>query len=316
MPTRKIQLIAGTTYSVSLPKQWVLKNSLKEQDEIELLERDDRTLLINAHASNKKELDEISLNIDEYVDNIEEIILGLYNLGVENINLFSKTEITKPIKALIRKAITQMSGTEIAYEDKQKIHIRVLLDKNRIDVLQAMYRSSLIIEAMAENISGELNIDELKINENEIDRLYQLVSKIITLSLVDSAILKSSGIEHSTFIPSYFLIAKRLENIGDCFYALAKYVEKTGSKLDVKEDALSFLTDEIIRGTKYLLGKQKELFKKSEQNEVADIGKKIKLVKDNHAQNLLEQIIRLIIDIQEEIINISFYGQLIRQKVI
>ena len=40
MQRRKIQLIAGTTYSVSLPKDWIRKNNLKENQASFTIARD------------------------------------------------------------------------------------------------------------------------------------------------------------------------------------------------------------------------------------------------------------------------------------
>ena len=37
MYRRRLQLIAGATYTVSLPKEWVLKNNLKEKCEVETI---------------------------------------------------------------------------------------------------------------------------------------------------------------------------------------------------------------------------------------------------------------------------------------
>jgi len=56
MHRRKIQLIAGTTYSVSLPKEWVRKNNLKEKNEILFYEKNDRTLVISPYAIEGKKL--------------------------------------------------------------------------------------------------------------------------------------------------------------------------------------------------------------------------------------------------------------------
>src|SRR3989344_430802 len=110
MHRRKIQLIAGTTYSVSLPKEWVRKNNLKEKNEISIYEQNNRTLVISPHTIERKKLDEISLDIDEYASNIDQILFAIYYLGIDHIDLFSKKELTKDVKSIIKKTITHMSG--------------------------------------------------------------------------------------------------------------------------------------------------------------------------------------------------------------
>ena len=115
MHRRKIQLIAGTTYSLSLPKEWVKKNNLKEKNEVMISEKNDRTLVISPELINEKELNEISLNIDDYIADIDQILFAIYYLGIENVNLFSKKEITKEIKTRIRRALNHMTGVVVSH---------------------------------------------------------------------------------------------------------------------------------------------------------------------------------------------------------
>ena len=69
MERRKIQLIANSTYTLSLPKQWVKDNKLKERDEILVHEQNDKTLLLSPDrlGAGKGEINEISLNVDDFL---------------------------------------------------------------------------------------------------------------------------------------------------------------------------------------------------------------------------------------------------------
>ena len=268
MHRRKIQLIAGTTYSVSLPKEWIRKNNLKEKNEILFYEKNDRTLVISPHAIERKKLNEISLDIDKYISNIDQILFAVYYLGIENISLFSKKELTTDVKSRIRKTITHMSGTEISYEDKQRITLNVLLDKSKVEIFQVLFRISLIIESSISNILEQLNINEIRINENEIDRLYHLTAKIVSLSLIDSNILYSSKIKNVSLIPAYFLISKRLENIGDNINHLSEYLHKTKVKFENKEEILNFVKMELNRSISYIMSKPSKIFQKIKELEL------------------------------------------------
>ena len=316
MHRRKIQLIAGTTYSVSLPKEWVRKNNLKEKNEILFYEKNDRTLVISPYAIEGKKLNEISLDIDKYISAIDQILFAVYYLGIENISLFSKKELTKDVKSRIRKTITYMSGTEINYEDKQKITIKVLLDKSKVEIFQVLYRISLIIESSILNILEQLNINEIRINENEIDRLYHLITKIILLSIIDSNILNSSKIKNVSLIPAYFLISKRLENIGDNINHLSEYLHKTKVKFENKNEILNFAKTELNRSISYFMSKSTNIFQKINVDNLRIINDYILKSKDKTIQNYLEDIIRYVVDIEEEIVNISFYNQLILEDVL
>ena len=314
MHRRKIQLIAGTTYTLSLPKEWVKKNNLKEKEEVMLSEKNDRTLVISPELIEDKELNEISINIEDYIANIDQILFAIYYLGVENINLFSKKDITKDVKTRIRKALKHMTGIVVSYEDKQKMTIRVLFDKSKAEINQLIYRISLIIELSIKNILEQPEMEEIQMNEDEIDRLFHLMTKIVSLSLVNSSILQSSKIDNVSHIPSYFLIGKRLENIGDNIYHLSGYLMKNKADFENKKLILEFIMDELGRSVKYINSKSEKIFEKISQDSLRKVYDAISKIKDKTVSSYLEDSIRYLADIEEEIVNISFYNQLIHEN--
>ncbi|RLJ00332.1 MAG: hypothetical protein DRP06_02215 [Candidatus Aenigmatarchaeota archaeon] len=314
MHRRKIQLIAGSTYSISLPKEWVKKNKLKEKDELLIYEKDNKTLLLSSHSIKRKKINEISLNIDEYLSNIDQIIFALYYLGIENINLFSKKELTKEVKTKIRKALAHMSGTEISYEDKKKISLKILLDESKVNICQIFYRINIILELSLSNILDELDLEEIRLNENEIDRLYHLGTKLISLSLTDSKILHSSKIKNISLIPSYFLISKKLENIGDDIYRLGEYLNNHEICFEHKKEILTFIKNKLDREVSYLRHKTAKIFEKTKDDDFKKINNLISQINNKTIQNYLEDITRYIEDIEGETVNISFYKQLLQSS--
>ena len=318
MERRKIQLIAGTTYSVSLPKKWVKKNSLKQGNEISIIEKSDSNLVISPRSFKEKKLNEISLNVDDYmggegnIQNLSPILFACYYIGIEKITLFSKEILSKNIKTKIRKTLLNMSGTEISYEDEQKITIRVLLDKSKIEFSQIIYRIGILIEYSILNLTNQLNINEIRLNENEIDRLYHLAAKMISLSLIDSNILDSSKIKNNSLILSYFLMSKKLENLSDTIYYFSEYINKNKTKTDNKK-IFDFVRNEINRGVKYIVWDHLFIFERIGGEKLDNINELISKIKDKSMQRYFEDIIRYLKDIEDEIVNISFYSQLIRK---
>lgn len=315
MEKRRIQLVAGSTYSVSLPKEWVIANRLKEKNEVLIYERQDKTLVLSANPVEKMQMREIELNIDEHPQDIHQIIYAVYYLGIETIVLTSEKDLTKEVKTRIRKTLARMAGTEINYEDKRKIVIKVLLDHSKVEIGQILYRLNLLIEFSLDNISSDPNLAENEFTENEIDRLYHLLAKIITLALIDSNILHSSGINNVSLIPSYFLMSKKLEHIGDNASYLGEYLHENNLEVPDKE-VVEFLKLEFHRATSHLMKKDNEIFDKIPFFEVEVQEKRIQKIKDSRARGYMENILRLLVDIEEEITNNSFYNQLIEEKVL
>ena len=80
--------------------------------------------------------------------------------------------------------------------EKDKLTIKVLLDKSKIDIYQLFYRLHLIIDSEMDEITHEASKETIMFYEREIDRLYHLSTKIIKMSLVDTNVLASSKIEN------------------------------------------------------------------------------------------------------------------------
>ncbi len=314
MYKRRIQIIAGSTYSISLPKGWVTKNKLKEKDELTILEKDDNNLIISSNL-NEKNINSLSLNIEHY-KNIDRISYACYYLGIETIEILSKKGFSKEERRKIKKSINHMIGVEITTEENNKITIKNLLDKTKIDLKQLLNRMNLLLSLTIDNILDELDINDININETEIDRLYHLATKIISLSLNDSKILSSSNIKNISLIPSYFLMCKKIENIGDNISHLGLHLKK--NKIDTKEyqEILKLIKLEINRSMKHVANDFPNIFDKIPEKERIEKKELICRIKDKIISDYLKDTLRYLKDIEDEIIQLSFNKQLIRQGVL
>jgi len=317
MTQRKIQLIAGTTYTVSLPKEWVKKYNLKEKSIVSIKELGDGTLSLSPSLKvSEKNRESIDLNIDNYGANIDQILFASYYLGFENITISSKTEIKNELRSLIKKAVVYMSGTEIVFEDLQRIDVKVLLDRSKINVDQILFRINIILNASINHIIDKLMVKDIERNEREIDRLYHLISKMISLASTDSEVLVQSKINDRSYILPYFLISKRLENISDYLNALAKYMKE--NKIDAKpfKEILESIGKRIDKYIKLLVNKEFALFKEKKYGTLLELEKNIQKLKGNNVRIYLNTIVRYLGDIEEEIINITFYRRLIKKNIL
>jgi len=302
MPIRKIQVIAGTTYSISLPKDWIIKNKLKEKNEISITENKNGTLTI--HPDNKKEntITSANIKIDEFITNIDQVIYSLYYMGIEEITLFSPKELTKQTRNTIRKTLETLSGAEISFEDKQKITIKILLDRTKVKIPQLLYRIALIIDSSLSTITEKFELNEIKLNEKEIDRLYHLISKTLNISLQDANILQTSEIKNSTLIISYFLLSKRLENIADSVNYLAEYLNQNKKTIKIEKELIENISKELSQHINHLLSKKTTPEKIKKNYEIS--------TEDETIQKHIRDIIRYLTDIEEEIFHITFYNQI------
>ena len=306
---RKLQIVAGSTYSLSLPKEWVRKLNLEPKQELMLGEQQDGNLLVSPKDL-KMVNEKMIVSVDDYVEDLHQIVLSLYYYGYSLIDFISSKEISNDTRNKIRKVLVNLSGAEIIFEDKKTVSVKILFDEDRLNIFQIFYRINLIIGASIDNLIGKFDWEEIKMNEDEVDRLYHFSMKIIQSSLTDRSILVSSKINNLKIVPSLFLISKKLENIADSIKKVARLVEKEGMKVKDMAGIFLIIKEEINRSALYLMGKQKKRFNKISQIEKDKVKLKISEIGSDSAKIYIERILSDLLDVQDEVVSIGFYNKL------
>ena len=65
---RKVQQTGGSSYIISLPKEWITKHGIKAKDTIGVLSQPDGNLLITPYMSTEKHVIERNFDVDEIKD--------------------------------------------------------------------------------------------------------------------------------------------------------------------------------------------------------------------------------------------------------
>jgi phosphate uptake regulator len=177
--TRKLQLIGGSSYMVSLPKDWVKANGLKQGDEI-VLEIEDS--VITLYPKGFKEDIKISkveiTDLKRYDEKfLKRFLYALYIQGIDEIVIKDK-RVTPKLIAKISEIVKSIIGIEII-DTRDKIVLRCLTITD-FDVYGVVKRMSQIVQTIIETIIDAIVkrdysfLSELKNLEEDTDRLYLL----------------------------------------------------------------------------------------------------------------------------------------------
>jgi phosphate uptake regulator len=305
MEKRKIQLIAGSTYSITLPKQWIINQGLHAGKEL-FIKQYSNELHLTAIENEIKSTKEIIIPLEKYSHIISNILFSSYYIGADKIIITSKKEIDRTIKRKIRKALHFMSGTEINKETHNTVEVIVYLDKKKVDVCSLLKRMCLILQFNTEELVGENNIEDVELNEQEIDRLYHLIHRITTLAMRDVEILKSSCIGNIMFIPSILKLASRMESIGDYQYRLSKILIKK----DIKDINNLELIHSNTKNMIHTITNSEDKIPIISEDRKA-IKNWIDNIKDDNIREMIGRINRNAIVLNEEAINLLYYKQYI-----
>lgn len=218
METRKAQLTGGSTFTVSLPKEWANEIELEAGDMLRLYHRD--RILIVEPAEENGEYWVIEVDIDGFPETkVRRTIQALYTTGFNRITLSSSTDIgdnRKVISATARDLI----GLETLESTETQITLQSLLDSATVSVEQSTIQLEQVARSMHEDAVTALLeqdddlADHVVERDNQVDRLYAMISRHFQRSLVSLRETEEFALDQSELY-DYQTTARQLERVGD-----------------------------------------------------------------------------------------------------
>ena len=221
---RKIQLTGGSTFTISLPIKWAREAGIKQGDELSLIQRDDKSLLITPVKAKKEQMNcaELTLIEDEELEGNFRFLIAHYLVGYDIVKLLSpkgfSAEERKWIKEEVRK---RLIGMEVVGESAREIILKSFLKYEDFTLQDAIRSMSKIIismhgDAIASLRKNDSNLaDDIIERDDEIDRFYLLIVRQLKAAMSDPELAKKIGVDRERESLGYRIIVKSMERIGD-----------------------------------------------------------------------------------------------------
>lgn len=222
MEIRRVQITGGSSYIITLPKEWVKSLNIKKNDQIGLITQSDGTLLVTPkidreHAQKLKEFDASNITSQNF---LLRRLIGAYITGYNTIEIKSQTRMSPAVKMTVRKFTETTIGQEIVEETDNLIVIKDLLNPSEMPFDRTIKRMHILVKGMHEDIISAIQRNDKKLAEdillrdNEVDRLHWLVARQHNIILQDVSFAEKMGITVELATTS-FLISRIIERIGD-----------------------------------------------------------------------------------------------------
>ncbi len=229
MEIRKVQITGGSSYIVSLPKDWVKSASIQKNDPVGLIAQPDGSLLITPKISGEPvpRVKEFEVNSGTDRAFLLRYLVGAYIAGYTSIRIKSRGRLPPFIRKLVRDFTQMAVGQEVVNETDDSITLKDLLNPSEMPFANTLRRMSVIVKAMQEDaITALRNHDALLAEDviardNEVDRLHWLIARQNHLILLDLTLSRKMNIPVGTAV-HYFLISRIIERIGDHATRVAK----------------------------------------------------------------------------------------------
>jgi phosphate uptake regulator len=217
METRKVQVTGGSTYTVSIPKEWATENGIDAGSTV-AFHPDGDTLVLTRETDEEHtegELDVSSLEGDDLV----RAVMTMYVSGFDVIVL-SADRITTDQRRFIRDATANIVGLEVLEETSDRVVLQDLLDSSELSIHNAITRMRLIATSMLKDAVTALVEDDADFahdvieRDSDVDRLWYLVSRIFRATLRSPTAAEELGLPRETCF-DYHSSARQLERIAD-----------------------------------------------------------------------------------------------------
>ncbi|HDD36138.1 MAG TPA: phosphate uptake regulator PhoU [Archaeoglobus veneficus] len=230
MDVRKLQLIGGSSYMISLPKEWIRIHNLSQGDEV-ILHVDENYIRLFPKKYSESEriaravVKEIPRHDEKF---ITRFVYALYIQGFDEITIRDKLLSPKFVNKL-SEVVRSLIGMEVIDATDNKVVLKCLATSD-FDVSGILKRMAQIIKGMMESIEENLRlkssneIDEIFKLEEDSDRLYLLAVR--QEHRLVKELSSPSKWNELRFVLGIRIIAKLFEEIADLLKDLAIYSAK------------------------------------------------------------------------------------------
>ena len=142
---RRLQLTGGSTYTMSLPKPWVLTNNLSARDGIRVEWRPTGELSLTPLDVPEEVKTLVELNLDGIPEGaLYDHLMGAYLSGAREISAKSENQFSREIRSEIRRFLRSTRGFEIGEQSETSVHLISLLNAGELPLHASLNRICLL----------------------------------------------------------------------------------------------------------------------------------------------------------------------------
>ncbi len=233
MDVRRVQITGGSSFVMTLPKEWIKSLNIKKNDPLGVFVQSDGTLLITPKMT-KEQLQRVIEFSMQHIPSQSALLrrlIGAYISGFTEITITSTTRLSLPVRTTVR-TFTQMTiGQEVVEETDTSIFLKDLLNPTEMPFDRTIKRMHIIVKGMYEDIIRSFQTKEKTLaqevlqREHEVDRLHWLVARQHNILLQNVSLAEKMGIT-TNFATTCHLISRIIERISDHIVRIAHNTPK------------------------------------------------------------------------------------------
>jgi phosphate transport system protein len=217
MEARKVQKAGGSTFTVSLPKEWA-EERLSSSDTVLLDLKESSVEIHLADESESKKVQRMDLR-PERLRNVRRVIAG-YISGVDEVVAAASSR--DEMQRFGRELSDRLIGLEVTERTEEELRAKNISDISQFSTRSVLRRVDGVLETMFDELvsgSGEV----LEEREQEVDRLQFLAVRQLHEAVEDTGKMKELGISSRSECLNLRLVFRDAERISDHLYFISKH---------------------------------------------------------------------------------------------
>ncbi|WP_331233603.1 phosphate uptake regulator PhoU [Natronorarus salvus] len=217
MEVRKVQITGGSTFTVSLPKEWASGLGIEAGTELAFFQDAD-SLIATPNDNTPEEVATVDISAVEETELVSRVIT-LYVNGFPEIVLEAEP-ITPAQRRAVRSVTNGLVGFEVSTETDGRIVLRDFLDSSELSIHNTVMRMRLIALSMLADviealIDGDASLARDVIGrDDDVDRLWYVTSRMFRAALRDPRAAAKLDVDRGTCF-DYRSCARQIERIAD-----------------------------------------------------------------------------------------------------
>lgn len=223
MEIRKIQATGGSSFIVTLPKDWIQANGLKKNDPVRLSKMSDGSLLVfpaSRETEGQKGVKVIDADGIAGETLLFRMLLGAYISGYGQIEVRSSKRLESAMVDAATHFIDTAIGVEIVEESTDRIVMKDLVDPREMKFPRTLERMKVLVRNMLTDVLDALELnnpsktENIELRDREVDRIEWFISRQTSMTLRDMSVVRKIGVEPTEVYRNY-TVSRVLERIGD-----------------------------------------------------------------------------------------------------
>ncbi len=237
---RKLQVVGGSTLTVSLPKEWAKATAMKGGDYVAVIPQQDGSLVLAPRENIEIIPSSSEISIDTKLDPVEagRELIAEYLSGYDTITV-KFAEGTSEHRALIKQfSRKKLIGAEIINETSEQLVVQCFVGPKELPIKKATRRMGAITLSMVNDAIEALKLDDKELARNvverddEVDRFYLFGVRQLKMAVTNQAILKDVGFLNVNECLGYRIVMKSIERAADHAARISNVIESREKPLD------------------------------------------------------------------------------------